>query len=106
MFGFVHEIFDTIKYLNLARTNMVAAWPGSYYRRELIELKFAHKRMFVLNRPEDIQYVMVSNSGNYRKSLANRQSLKPLLGQGVFVSEGKLWERQRKLIPRPPIEAV
>jgi cytochrome P450 len=98
MFGFVHEIFDTIKYLNLARTNMVAAWPGSYYRREFIELKFAHKRMFVLNRPEDIQYVMVSNSGNYRKSLANRQSLKPLLGQGVFVSEGKLWERQRKLM--------
>lgn len=98
MFRLFHEIFDTVKYLNLARTNMVAAWPSSYYRRELIELKFAHKRMFVLNRPEDIQHVMVTNAGNYRKSLANRQSLKPLLGQGVFVSEGKLWERQRKLM--------
>ncbi|HCR31608.1 MAG TPA: cytochrome P450 [Opitutae bacterium] len=98
MFRITHEILDTAKYLNLARSNMVAAWPQSYYRRELIQLKFFHKRMFVMNRPEDIQHVMVANASNYRKSLANRQSLKPLLGKGVFVSEGKLWERQRKIM--------
>ena len=98
MFRIAHEILDTAKYLDLARSNMVAAWPKSYYRRELIQLKFFHKRMFVMNRPEDIQHVMVANAANYRKSLANRQSLKPLLGKGVFVSEGKLWERQRKIM--------
>lgn len=98
MFRIAHEILDTAKYLDLARSNMVAAWPKSYYRRELIQLKFFHKRMFVMNRPEDIQHVMVANASNYRKSLANRQSLKPLLGKGVFVSEGKLWERQRKIM--------
>lgn len=98
MFRIAHEILDTAKYLDLARSNMVAAWPKSYYRRELIQLKFFHKRMFVMNRPEDIQHVMVANASNYRKSLANRQSLKPLLGKGVFVSEGKLWERQRRIM--------
>ena len=91
MFRIAHEILDTAKYLDLARANMVAAWPKSYYRRELIQLKFFHKRMFVMNRPEDIQHVMVANASNYRKSLA-------LLGKGVFVSEGKLWERQRKIM--------
>ena len=98
MFRIAHEILDTAKYLDLACSNMVAAWPKSYYRRELIQLKFVHKRRFVMNRPEDIQHVMVANAANYRKSLANRQSLKPLLGKGVFVSEGKLWERQRKIM--------
>ncbi len=98
MIRFVHDFFDTIKYLDLARSNMVAAWPHSYYRREFIHLKFAHKNLFVLNRPEDVQRVMVSNASNYRKSLANRQALKPILGKGVFVSEGKLWERQRKIM--------
>ncbi len=98
MFQFAHDIFDTVKYLNLARTNIVAAWPHSYYRKELIHQKILHKNLFVLNRPEDVQRVMVTNSGNYKKSLANRQALKPLLGDGVFVSEGKLWERQRKLM--------
>ena len=98
MIRIAHEILDTAKYLDLARSNMVAAWPKSYYRRELIQLKFFHKRMFVMNRPADIQHVMVANAPNYRKSLANRQSLKPLLGKGLFVSEGKLWERQRKIM--------
>ena len=98
MFRTAHEILDTAKYLDLACSNMVAAWPKSYYRRELIKLKFFHKRMFVMNRPDDIQRVMVANASNYRKSLANRRSLKPLLGKGVFVSEGKLWERQRKIM--------
>ena len=78
MFRTAHEILDTAKYLDLARSNMVAAWPKSYYRRELIKLKFFHKRMFVMNRPDDIQRVMVANASNYRKSLANRRSLKPL----------------------------
>lgn len=98
MFQIAHDIFDTVKYLNLARTNIVAAWPHSYYRKELIHQKILHKNLFVLNRPEDVQRVMVTNSVNYKKSLANRQALKPLLGDGVFVSEGKLWERQRKLM--------
>ena len=98
MFRIVHEILDTAKYLDLARSNMVAAWPKSYYRRELIQLKFFHKRMFVMNRPKDIKHVMVANAANYRKSLANRQSLKPLLGKGVFIREGKLWEWQRKIM--------
>ena len=98
MFRIVQEILDTAKYLDLARSNMVAAWPKSYYRRELIQLKFFHKRMFVMNRPKDIKHVMVANAANYRKSLANRQSVKPLLGKGVFIREGKLWEWQRKIM--------
>ena len=96
--SFTRELLDTLKYLNLARTNMVAAWPKSFYRRELIHQKVLGRNIFILNRPEDVQRVMVSNAGNYKKSLANRQALKPILGQGLFVSEGKLWERQRKLL--------
>ncbi len=98
MISFTRELLDTLKYLNLARTNMVAAWPKSFYRRELIHQKIAGRNIFILNRPEDVQRVMVTNASNYKKSLANRQALKPILGKGLFVSEGKLWERQRKLM--------
>ncbi len=96
--SFIRELLDTLKYLNLARTNMVAAWPKSFYRRELIHQKVLGRNIFILNRPEDVQRVMVTNASNYKKSLANRQALKPILGKGLFVSEGKLWERQRKLL--------
>ena len=98
MMSFARELLDTLKYLRLARSNMVAAWPQSFYRRELIHQRVLGRSIFVLNRPADVQRVMVTNAGNYKKSLANRQALKPILGKGLFVSEGKLWERQRKLL--------
>jgi cytochrome P450 len=98
MFHRLREFCINLQYLNIARKNIVAAWPKHFYRKEFIQLKVFTKHIFILNRPEDVQRVMVSNASNYRKSLANRQSLKPILGQGLFVSEGKLWERHRKLM--------
>lgn len=40
---------------------------------------------------------MATNGKNYQKSAANTQTLKPLLGNGLFVSEGELWARQRRI---------
>lgn len=84
-----------VKSLWLARKNMLAAWPKSYYRRELIVENCFGRRLFIVNNPAAVLWVMVTNSKNYRKSPANSQTLKPLLGNGLFVSEGELWTRQR-----------
>mgnify|MGYP000570662472 CR=1 FL=1 len=46
---------------------------------------------------EVTERVMVANDKNYRKSPVNSQTLKPLLGNGLFVSNGELWARQRKV---------
>lgn len=90
-------LFDNIKYLMRARNNVVAMWPKSYYRKEFITLRFPTRQMFIVNNPAGVQRVMVSNENNYRKSPVNSQTLKPLLGNGLFVSNGDLWARQRKV---------
>jgi cytochrome P450 len=41
---------------------------------------------------------MLSNAANYPKSTTNTQILKPLLRNGIFVSQGELWSRQRKIM--------
>ncbi len=41
---------------------------------------------------------MATNGKNYVKSPMNNQTLKPLLGDGLFVSEGELWTRQRRVM--------
>ncbi len=91
------SLFEDLKYLLRARNNIVAMWPKSFYRKEFIPVRCLWRWMFIVNCPAGVQRVMVSNERNYRKSPANTQTLKPLLGNGLFVSDGELWTRQRKI---------
>ncbi|HWA28736.1 MAG TPA: cytochrome P450 [Lacunisphaera sp.] len=98
MITFLRNTRDTLRVLAQARDNMVAAWPKSFYRREFIVENILGRRLFVVNAPAGVQRVFVTNAANYRKSPTNTATLKPLLGQGLFVSEGELWTRQRKVM--------
>lgn len=49
-----------------------------------------------LTNPADIQYVLQTNVANYRKG-RDYQILKSSLGEGLLISEGELWQRQRKM---------
>lgn len=93
----VAALIDDIKYLLRARNNVVAMWPKSFYRKEFIAVRYPTRQMFIVNNPAGVQHVMVANDKNYRKSPVNSQTLKPLLGNGLFVSNGELWARQRKV---------
>lgn len=48
-------------------------------------------------RPRHVRHVLRSNVLNYPKS-REYEELRPLLGDGIFVSEGELWTRQRRLL--------
>jgi cytochrome P450 len=95
---FLRDSLGTLKALRLARDNMVAAWPVSFYRREFISENILGQRLFIVNCPAGVQHVFVTNSRNYRKSPSNSATLTPLLGRGLFVSDGELWNRQRKVM--------
>ncbi|HEY1791305.1 MAG TPA: cytochrome P450 [Opitutaceae bacterium] len=95
---FIQDSIGTLRALRLARDNMVAAWPVSFYRREFISENILGRRLFIVNCPAGVQHVFVTNARNYRKSPSNSATLTPLLGRGLFVSEGELWNRQRKVM--------
>jgi cytochrome P450 len=48
-------------------------------------------------RPRHVRQILRSNVLNYPKS-TEYDELRPLLGDGIFVSEGALWARQRRLL--------
>ncbi|MBL9199924.1 MAG: cytochrome P450 [Opitutaceae bacterium] len=98
MASLLRDARDALRHLMIARDNMVAAWPKSYYRREMIVEKLLGRRLVIVNLPAGVQHVLVSHADRYPKSPSNDQALRTLLGQGLFVSEGPLWLRQRRAV--------
>src|SRR6185312_5600452 len=52
---------------------------------------------YLLNHPKHIEHVLQTNYRNYRKTKM-MEKFKPILGEGLFISEDELWTRQRKLV--------
>jgi cytochrome P450 len=53
--------------------------------------------MWVINHPDDVKRVLVSNHKNYTKG-SGLDRVKILLGNGIMTSEGDLWKRQRYMM--------
>lgn len=52
---------------------------------------------FVINHPDYLKQVLVSNNTNYHKGVGFER-VKMLLGNGIIVSDGPFWRRQRRMV--------
>jgi cytochrome P450 len=64
---------------------------------DFIPLRVFMSESYLLNHPAHVEHVLQVNYRNYRKS-PMLAKLKPILGEGLFLSDGELWTQQRKLI--------
>jgi cytochrome P450 len=79
---------------SLARLSRYFAEFGDIYR------VFAPGRgvyNYVINHPDDIKRVLLSNHRNYTKG-EGMDRVKILLGNGIMTSEGDFWRRQRRMM--------
>ncbi len=79
---------------SLARLKRYFAEFGDIYR------VFAPARgvyNYVINHPDDIKRVLLSNHRNYTKG-EGMDRVKILLGNGIMTSEGDFWRRQRRMM--------
>ena len=63
---------------------------------DVVHLQIGPRHLYLINHPDDVQYVLQSNNRNYVKG-STYAKLKPVLGEGLFTSEGDFWRRQRRL---------
>uniref|UniRef100_F4CE63 Unspecific monooxygenase n=1 Tax=Sphingobacterium sp. (strain 21) TaxID=743722 RepID=F4CE63_SPHS2 len=52
---------------------------------------------YVISDPEMVKHVLITNNRNYEKGVGIDR-VKILLGNGIMVSEGNYWKRQRRMI--------
>ncbi len=55
------------------------------------------KRIYFVNDAEFVKRILLDNVANYPKSVTYRNNLRPFLGDGLLISEGDFWKRQRRL---------
>ncbi|MBE0688922.1 MAG: cytochrome P450, partial [Anaerolineae bacterium] len=65
---------------------------------DIVKLRFGPFPVYVLNHPDVIHDVLVSHADKHHKSTVTKTVLEPVLGNGIFTSEGEFWRRQRKLV--------
>ena len=84
--------------LYYARKDLLSLWDEDAFSDEFMSQKILKQHVFVANCPEVIRYVMVENKDNYeRKSPQMKRALEPLLGDGLFISDGKTWASRRRI---------
>lgn len=64
---------------------------------DIASYKISNLDVYILSHPDDVKYVLQTNHRNYKKAITY-QALRPLLGNGLLLSEGDFWLRQRRLV--------
>lgn len=80
------------------RTNALETWPQEAYEKDVLVQTFLGRRRFLFNAPDAIHHVLVANAANYTRTSASIRILRPIVGEGLLLSEGEAWRHQRRTI--------
>jgi len=80
------------------RTSAIATWGQRAYEEDAIQGRFFGRGSFILNSPDAIRHVLVDNWENYTRTAVGLRVLRPMLGQGLLIAEGRAWKHQRRTL--------
>lgn len=87
-----------LNYIRLFRQDILSAQPAKLYRAKMAEFRTPFFRSYLVNEPALIDLVLKDRPDDFPKSDRVREGLAPLLGNSVFVTNGTVWKRQRRII--------
>lgn len=80
------------------RRDLLTALPERLYRAWMAEFRSPLIHSFFCNDPALVRLILQERPEDFPKSNRMREGLAPLLGNGVFISNGEDWARQRRII--------
>jgi len=85
--------------IDAARHNVLAVWPEGAFHRDVTFTRVLFRDLVICNSPETVAEAFVDQHEAFqRKSPQHRHALAPLLGDGLFVSDGPLWRERRRVV--------
>ena len=64
---------------------------------DVVRFDLGPRETYLLTNPADVERVLVADADRYRKPQFGDDAMDTLLGNGLLMSEGETWQRQRKL---------
>jgi cytochrome P450 len=80
------------------RVSPIGTWGQRAYEEDIIRGRFFAHSSFILNTPDSIRHVLVDNYENYTRTPASIRVLRPMLGEGLLIAEGRTWKYQRRTL--------
>jgi unspecific monooxygenase len=80
------------------RESPIATWGQRAYEEDILRGRFLGRSSFILNTPDTIRHVLVDNYENYTRTPAGFRVLRPMLGEGLLIAEGRAWKHQRRTL--------
>ena len=80
------------------RRNAIESWGQRAYEEDIVQGRFFGHNSFILNTPDAIRHVLVDNYENYTRTPAGFRVLRPLVGDGLLIAEGRAWKHQRRTL--------
>ena len=83
----------------MGRRNFLEMWEEEAFDYEFSAGRLFMRRVFVCNSPDSVQFAFsLKNASFERKSAQMRYALQPLIGDGLFISDGETWRKRRRIV--------
>jgi len=82
-----------------ARRSFLDVWLAPHFEEEVIATKILAQHILVCNSPGTVQQAFIGEARALeRKSPQMRHALEPLIGDGLFISDGLVWKQRRPVV--------
>ncbi len=83
----------------MARRSLLTPWTAESFGARDFAYRLLRRQVCVFNDPASIKTVFVTQAECFeRKGAMMRRALSPLLGDGLFISDGETWRQRRPLV--------
>jgi len=90
--------YTGLRLVQAMRRSMLSIWGPRAYELPIVHGRLYGRDRILVNDPAAVRHVLVENASAYEKPAPTRRLTRPIIGEGVFLSEGREWRRQRRVL--------
>jgi len=92
------ETMGALQRMRVMSKSPIETWSQRAYEEDVLQGRFFGRSSFILNTPDAIKHVLIDNYENYTRTPTGFRVLRPMLGQGLLIAEGRAWKHQRRTL--------